>query len=729
MEVIDKHKLVFCKAGVVIALCWFLEGAQLYAQSTTSRLDAMGCDLNSQLDWKPILVRNYPFGLAPFGPSNPADTIAVNTTLSLTNGNTTVMNNSVSPKALNADVLADGDSRTIAPTNSATWQVKPASGNWNDLLNWMPSSIPNGPADTAAFGLSTFTNVFLSANTEVNGIAFNAGASAYTISASPTFTLTLSGSGITNDSGIGQNFVAAVDSAGHSGTIMFTGSATAGNLTTFTANGSLVANIDGGVITFRDISTAGMGTFVINGGATSAGNGGSARFYDDSSAGSARFAINGGAVTGGNWGEVDFYGSSMAGQATFTNNGAAFGELGNIGGFLVFHDASSAANAVIVNNGGTASSAAGSFTFFRDNSIASGASIQNNGGAAAGAIGGDTVFQDSSSAGNATIINSGALVSDAYGASTAFLFNSSAGASTLIANAGPGPGVLVGGMIDFEQDSEGGTARVEVFGNGFLDIHNHNAPGLTIGSLEGTGRVFLGDNNLSVGSNNLSTEFSGGAHDGHPFGGDLVGGSLTKIGTGTFTLSGANTYTGPTIVSAGKLIINGSITSAVTVNGGTLSGSGSVRGVSVNSGGTLSPGNSPGILEVAGNLALTLGATYLVDLDGAAVGTQYDQANVGGAVSLGSATLALTVSLKLAPGTIFNIISNDLTDPVTGIFAGLPEGATFAQGGQTFVISYQGGDGNDVVLTAVVPEPATLALFCVGVTLLAWAARWGEGRS
>ena len=36
------------------------------------------------------------------------------------------------------------------------------------------------------------------------------------------------------------------------------------------------------------------------------------------------------------------------------------------------------------------------------------------------------------------------------------------------------------------------------------------------------------------------------------------GGSLTKIGAGTLTLSGANTYNGPTTVSAGKLVIQGS---------------------------------------------------------------------------------------------------------------------------------------------------------------------------
>src|SRR5207237_1337955 len=68
-------------------------------------------------------------------------------------------------------------------------------------------------------------------------------------------------------------------------------------------------------------------------------------------------------------------------------------------------------------------------------------------------------------------------------------------------------------------------------------------------------------------------------------------GSLTKIGTGTLILSGGNTYTGPTTVNLGKLEVDGSIASVVTVNnGGTLGGSGTVGIVRVNNAGTVAPG-------------------------------------------------------------------------------------------------------------------------------------------
>ncbi len=176
-------------------------------------------------------------------------------------------------------------------------------------------------------------------------------------------------------------------------------------------------------------------------------------------------------------------------------------------------------------------------------------------------------------------------------------------------------------------------------------------------------------------------------------------GGLTKTTSGTVTLSGANSYTGATTVSGGTLLVNGSVTSDATVaTGATLGGSGTVSGVTVNAGGTLAPGNSPGILNT-GNLALASGSTYSVELNGANVGTQYDQTNVTGTVDLGGSTLSISAGYVPAIGTAFTLINNDDADAVTGTFNGLAEGATLILGAATFQISYVGGDGNDVVLT------------------------------
>ena len=153
-----------------------------------------------------------------------------------------------------------------------------------------------------------------------------------------------------------------------------------------------------------------------------------------------------------------------------------------------------------------------------------------------------------------------------------------------------------------------------LFGNGTLNISGHTAPGVTIGSLEGDGLVFVGANNLTVGNNNLSTTFSG------QIGG---GGSLTKIGTGKLTLSGSNKYRGGTIVNEGTLWVNSKRTSGtgnrpVQVNAGTLGGTGKIGGtVTVGtgsgSGSFLSPGVDAGshrTLTIRNTLVFNSDATY-----------------------------------------------------------------------------------------------------------------------
>ena len=83
-----------------------------------------------------------------------------------------------------------------------------------------------------------------------------------------------------------------------------------------------------------------------------------------------------------------------------------------------------------------------------------------------------------------------------------------------------------GGGIVFNGASTGGTARVKVFDNGYLDISDHQS-GVTIGSIEGSGNIFLGANRLTVGTNNINTSFSGVISE---------SGSLAKIGSGVLTL-------------------------------------------------------------------------------------------------------------------------------------------------------------------------------------------------
>ena len=522
----------------------------------------------------------------------------------------------------------------IARAGSATWKRNARSGDWNTKNNWTPAHVPDGSADTATFALSNTTDASISANTEVNGITFTAAATnPYKITAQPGSTLTISVAGITNNSGATQSFVTAVNGAGNFGQIFFTNSATAGTSIIFTNFGGT---------SFFNTSTAANGSFVNKGGTPSSSAGGTA-FHDSSTAGNANFtnsagtgtgtsatsfldnstAANGnftndggGSVTGGAFkegGQTLFSGTSTAANGTFVNNGATAG--GGFGGATVFDDSSTAGNGIFTNNGGAASGVAalgGGATFFFGTSTAANGTFINNAAPASDAEGGVTefglpFFNFSPSAGSGTFITNGATISGAVGGKTLFNNASTADTATLIANGGINGGG--GGGIFFEEQSTGGTARIEVFGNGFLDISGHLAPSppllkpsrVTVGSIEGDGNVFLGRNNLTVGSNNLSTIFSGVIQD------DGAASSLTKIGSGTLTLSGTNTYTGATIIKGGVLQVDGSITSNTFVGpsgrnrSATLAGTGTIHGSVTNNGtvSPVSPGDAPDILTVA----------------------------------------------------------------------------------------------------------------------------------
>ena len=188
---------------------------------------------------------------------------------------------------------------------------------------------------------------------------------------------------------------------------------------------------------------------------------------------------------------------------------------------------------------------------------------------------------------------------------------------------------------------------------------------------------------------------------------DIAGtGGLEKSGAGKLTLSAANVYTGATIVSAGELIVDGSIatSSGVTVKtGATLSGAGAVSAVSVESGGVIGPGHSPGSMTTK-DLTFAAGAKYAVEIAGATAG-QFDVLHVNGAVTLGGATLQGSLLGGFAPTAAqrFVIIDNDGADAVTGTFAGAAEGGVVTIGGKQFQITYRGGDGNDVALSLYIP--------------------------
>ncbi|MDX1944188.1 MAG: autotransporter-associated beta strand repeat-containing protein, partial [Pirellulaceae bacterium] len=240
-----------------------------------------------------------------------------------------------------------------------------------------------------------------------------------------------------------------------------------------------------------------------------------------------------------------------------------------------------------------------------------------------------------------------------------------------------------------------------------------------------SGTVTLGDDltisGLNTGGTTLSGAISGSLQSVAKTGGEIVtltNASNTYSGTTTVsngTLALANSTTNNNIGSSSTIIVGGGATLDVTglgtginagrldlASGQTLSGTGTVSGaVRGTTGSNIAPGTSPGILNV-GSVSFT-GGNYTVEIGGAAAGntaTDHDQLNVANTVALGEgvATLVLAGTYVPASGDDFVIIDNDGSADTTGFFLGLPEGSPIAFNMKTLFITYNGGDGNDVVL-------------------------------
>ena len=574
---------------------------------------------------------------------------------------------------------------------SATWKKNPSSGDWNTAINWTAGGPPNGPADTATFAFSNTTDVSLSANTVVNGIVFNAGESVFTITAGPTLTLNVSGAGIANNSGNTQSLVTRSDINGtQHGTIQFTNGATAGNGVSITDSGPEASDSPGGITQFFDSSTAGSAEIFNTIGSGGGFGGGVTEFHDSSTAGNARFSNAGRSL-------ISFFDNSTAGSGNFFN-----------GGKVSFSNASTAGHGTFFTDNGTVTRQppAGSVSF-SDTSTAGNGTFTDAGADTSDSIPAVTVFLGNSTADHGTFTSLPG-VEGGEGAKVIFAEASTAANAILIANGGSnGDG---GGSIQFSNDSTGGQARVKVFGNGFLDIGGHNAPGASIGSIQGSGLVFLGALNLIVGSNNRSTDFSGVIQDGGLSGG--TGGSLTKIGNGELVLRHANTYTGGTAIDGGALLVTAKKHSAtgsgsVFVNKGTLGGNGNVAGIiHVGNGGPASAFLAPGVDDIGKltthrSLFLGSNSVYRWEFDTKEV--LADSVSARGVTISDGGLLSLRGlgSGTLENGTTFTVIDNVSREKIAGTFSNLADGAVITVSGTNFQANYEGGDGNDLTLTVV----------------------------
>jgi autotransporter-associated beta strand protein len=201
-------------------------------------------------------------------------------------------------------------------------------------------------------------------------------------------------------------------------------------------------------------------------------------------------------------------------------------------------------------------------------------------------------------------------------------------------------------------------------------------------------------------------------------------GSLIKNGSGIWTLSGSNSYTGSTTVNSGTLCVNGTIssTAALTVaSGATLSGTGTIAGaVTVGSGGIVAPGDgngNAGPLTLSGTLAPSGGSTLNFVLGSSAS----DSIQITGAYSAPGGTVSINLSSNqggLSAGT-YSLITG-----AAGISAG-----SFAVGsaptGYGYALSASNGTLS-LTVTAPATQPTGLtATGGNGSVSLGWAAASG----
>jgi autotransporter-associated beta strand protein len=232
-----------------------------------------------------------------------------------------------------------------------------------------------------------------------------------------------------------------------------------------------------------------------------------------------------------------------------------------------------------------------------------------------------------------------------------------------------------------------------VTANGTLALANFSE---TIGSLAGSGSVTLGSGTLTIGSpagETASAVISGT-------------GGIVKNGTGTWIISGANTYTGTTTVGAGTLKLGTATTipasSPVIIAGGSLDvNSLSPTITSLSGGGSII--NNSGTLTVNGNLTTASSFTTYSCFSGViAAGTLAKSgthamalrgANTFSTLTLNNGTLSVgvapdrlpaTLDLSVASGALFQLDANDQT------VASLAGAGSINLGGGTLTVNEAG---------------------------------------
>jgi hypothetical protein len=227
-------------------------------------------------------------------------------------------------------------------------------------------------------------------------------------------------------------------------------------------------------------------------------------------------------------------------------------------------------------------------------------------------------------------------------------------------------------------------------------------------------------------------------------------GMVIVTGANALELFNANTYTGPTSVIFGRIRISHANALGVgdgTIANGTVLDNGHLEFtqpvvlddelIELRSGSLTSSlaGTLTGPVQVKGSAMMDFDGNLHLSGTLEFTGQGLPTLNVSGAGTLDLTGAELSIVLpegfSAAIGKAFTIVDVDGANPITGTFAGLPQGGSFTVGSFKFAISYTGGTGNDVVLTVAgidrlyyLSEGATGSFFSTDILLAVWRRSW-----
>jgi fibronectin-binding autotransporter adhesin len=428
-----------------------------------------------------------------------------------------------------------------------------------------------------------------------------------------------------------------------------TGTLTLSGANTYTGGTTITAGVlrlgTGGSLASTGALSLGGGTFDLNGNAQTIGGLTNANFSLNN-----ELAINGGTLTV-NQATDSVFSAKITGSGSFIYNGPAGLTVGGPGtnfsgsitvnGGILTPITGFGGGTLTINSGGTLSVFHRTLTF---GTLSGTGGTLNMGGS----------FLTFTSAANSTFAG---VITDSSGQFT------KGGSGTLILT---GASTAVSDLV-----ISGGTLQ---FGNG--------------GTAGGFNYRTLTDNGAFVVNRSDAVAFAG----------VISGtGTVTQAGGGALTLSGTNTYTGATSVTAGTLNVTGRVAGVGVASGATLTGNGTVGSTTIASGGTLTPGNGsgPGTLSVSGNLSLASGATY-VD---AVTPTATNLTSVSGAASVNGNFTASFASGTYTVGQRYTVLT--ASSGVSGTFA-----TVSSSGSPTYVKPRLSYDANNVYLNL---DPNALA--------------------